>query len=109
MNMSSSTHDIKTELDIERPGEQVQSPPENFRQITSNKWSPRSSLPLDIDRTICFEQNGKEFDTASAEYIQRLMLLTSNARSSHCQDDEAVDLTEPRFESFSMANVRSTI
>lgn len=39
----------------------------------------------------------------SAEYMERLILLTSNARSCHIQDDDAVDLTEPRFESFHMA------
>ncbi|CAN0916398.1 Receptor-like serine/threonine-protein kinase NCRK [Linum grandiflorum] len=43
-------------------------------------------------------------DTVSAEYMERLVRLTSNARAS---EDEVVDITEPRFESFRVANMKS--
>ncbi|XVF46313.1 hypothetical protein PTKIN_Ptkin03bG0017700 [Pterospermum kingtungense] len=43
-----------------------------------------------------------------AEYMKSLIHLSSSARNWHVyDDDEAVDLTEPRFESFHMTNVKS--
>ncbi|KAL4295283.1 hypothetical protein GQ457_12G029800 [Hibiscus cannabinus] len=48
----------------------------------------------------------KQIGTLPAECMERLVLLSSNARSLHVLDDEAVDLIEPRFESFHMANVK---
>ncbi|KAK8598365.1 hypothetical protein V6N13_094337 [Hibiscus sabdariffa] len=51
---------------------------------------------------------GKQRGTLPAEScMERLVLLSSNARSLRVLDDEAVDLIEPRFESFHMANVKS--
>ncbi|GMP88911.1 hypothetical protein CsSME_00040718 [Camellia sinensis var. sinensis] len=105
----SSTHCIKGDVDIERADKQVESPVEDeeLKQIVSGTCSARCSLPLNIDRTLCADKNGKEGDTVSAEPIDRMILLTSKARSWHSQDDEAVDLTEPRFESFCMENIRA--
>ncbi|KAM1149103.1 hypothetical protein ACFX13_030381 [Malus domestica] len=70
---------------------------EELRQAKSNKSSVRCSLPLDIDRNLCAE---RDTDSLSDNYMERLILLTSNARSCRANDDETVDLTEPRFESF---------
>lgn len=82
--------------------------PEELRRIKSNRWPPRCSLPLIIDRTLCTEKNvvkGGE-DNDSEEYVDKQILLTTNARSFRSHDDEMVDLTEPRLETFSMLNVR---
>nr|GMD27225.1 receptor-like serine/threonine-protein kinase NCRK isoform X1 [Ipomoea batatas] len=48
----------------------------------------------------------KKVDAADfSKCAERMILLTSSARSWHSQeDDEVVDLTEPRFESFNMLN-----
>ncbi|KAK9280448.1 hypothetical protein L1049_014139 [Liquidambar formosana] len=102
----SSTRSMKSEPDIERPGNQAENPVNaEFMRATSNGWSARCSLPLDIDRTLGIGNKKKEVDSVS--YMERLILLTSQARSWRVKEDESVDLTEPRFESFSMANVKS--
>ncbi|KAJ7981016.1 Protein kinase family protein [Quillaja saponaria] len=80
---------------------------EDQRQAPFSKWSARCSLPLDIDHNFCVGKNNKDPDIVSAECMERLILLTSNARSWRASDDETVDLTEPRFESFCMANMKS--
>lgn len=43
----------------------------------------------------------------SAEYIEGLIMLTSSngRRSWQSSDDDIVDLTEPRFETFTQTNV----
>ncbi|PQM43195.1 receptor-like serine/threonine-protein kinase NCRK isoform X1 [Prunus yedoensis var. nudiflora] len=66
---------------------------EELRRARSSKGSVRCSLPLDIDRNLCAE---RRTDTVSDNYMERLILLTSNARSWRASDDETVDLTEPR-------------
>ncbi|KAJ4822283.1 hypothetical protein Tsubulata_006388 [Turnera subulata] len=70
-------------------------------QDTSMKQpSSHCSPPSDIDGTSLVGNSNNESRTLSAEYMERLILLTSKARSWHASDDEGVDLTEPRFESF---------
>ncbi|XWS53297.1 hypothetical protein CRYUN_Cryun11dG0144800 [Craigia yunnanensis] len=72
---------------------------------TASVKSAESSLPLGMDGIGII---GKQIGTLPAECMERLVLLSSNARSWRVPDDEAVvDLTEPRFESFHMANVKS--
>ncbi|KAI3901995.1 hypothetical protein MKX01_040398, partial [Papaver californicum] len=82
---------------------------EELKRTTSERWSPRCSLPLSLDRTLCLNDNNKDGEVAlSADYMERLVLLTSKGRSWRAHpDDETVDLTEPRFESFLQANVLS--
>ena len=103
----SSTYSFKGDVDIRRASKQIESAgeaeAEEIKRVTSYKWSP-----LNADRTLCADENGKEANTFSAEHIDRLILLTSKARSWRSQDDEAVDITEPRFESFCMENTIST-
>ncbi|PIN07658.1 Serine/threonine protein kinase [Handroanthus impetiginosus] len=53
-------------------------------------------------------KNEKKADDSSTD-IEKLMLLTSKSRSWRFQDDETVDITEPRFESFCLSNVDSHI
>ncbi|XP_048444881.1 receptor-like serine/threonine-protein kinase NCRK isoform X1 [Pyrus x bretschneideri] len=73
---------------------------EEIRRAKSSKGSVRCSLPLDIDRNLCAER-----DTHSvSDNMERLILLTSNARSCRANDIETVDLTEPRLESFCVTN-----
>ncbi|XP_031285096.1 receptor-like serine/threonine-protein kinase NCRK isoform X2 [Pistacia vera] len=69
--------------------------------------SPSCSPPLGNDQKLCTGSNSIEVETVPAEYVERLILLTLKARSGRAPDDETVDLTEPRFESFCMANVKS--
>lgn len=78
---------------------------EELRRVLSRKWPARCSLPLDVERTLCVENNNG--NTLSAEYMERLILLTLKARSWRASDDETVDITEPRFESFCMGSVYS--
>ncbi|KAL6195793.1 hypothetical protein ACLB2K_031411 [Fragaria x ananassa] len=76
---------------------------EELRRDKSGKCSHRCSLPLDIDRNLGVERSE---DKATDNFMEKLILLTSNTRSWRAYDDETVDLTEPRFESFSIANAR---
>ncbi|KAJ0084146.1 hypothetical protein Patl1_30663 [Pistacia atlantica] len=69
--------------------------------------SPSCWPPLGNDQKLCTGSNSIEVETVPAEYVERLILLTLKARSGRAPDDETVDLTEPRFESFCMANVKS--
>ncbi|XP_059429501.1 receptor-like serine/threonine-protein kinase NCRK [Corylus avellana] len=123
----SSPHRMKSESSIQRSYSQVEKTP-----ASSSKWSTRCSLqlsgPIDaeevrpappskesnlcslagnIDSTPRVGNNTEEADTVSAENIERLILLTSNKRSQHDSDDETVDLTEPRLESFCMNNIKT--
>jgi hypothetical protein len=98
------------------------------RAASSSKWSTRCSLhlsgPIDAEEirpapsskesSLCsladtphIGNNSEEADTVSAESIERLILLTSNSRNQQESDDEAVDLTEPRLESFCMTNIKT--
>lgn len=87
--------------DMRKPDNQGEglSEAEAVKRAAQNTWSTHSSLPLNIDRTLCM-QSGNDSVIVSPEYIKRLMLLSSDARTLHTSDDETVDLTEPRFESF---------
>lgn len=76
---------------------------EKLRHVESCKCSDRHSHPQDDYSMV---ENAKE-NACSAEYMDGLILLTSKTRSSHALDDETLDLTEPRFESFCMDNVDS--
>lgn len=79
------------------------------RQASSRKWLDRYSLPLDIDRSLC-TGNYDNQDIVSFEHMERRVRLALKGRNLQVQapDDETVDLTEPRFESFCIVNVRSS-
>lgn len=72
----------------------------------SNKESTLCSPAVEVDSIVCVGDDSYEADHVSAEYIESLILETSNISSWHASDDE-VDLTEPRFESFRMANIKT--
>ncbi|XP_039053995.1 receptor-like serine/threonine-protein kinase NCRK isoform X2 [Hibiscus syriacus] len=93
----------------ESPAERYQSVMETLydtdeHMSTTSTKSTKSTLPLHMDGIGLVE---RQRDAVSTECMERLVLLSSNARSLCVPDDEAVDLTEPRLESFHMANVRS--
>ncbi|XP_022752873.1 receptor-like serine/threonine-protein kinase NCRK isoform X1 [Durio zibethinus] len=102
---TSSTHNMKNEALVKRHQSVIKAlyDTEEHMPTTSVK-SAESSLQLGMDSIGIV---GKQIDTLPAECMERLVLLSSNARSWRVPDDEAVDLTEPRFESFHMANVKS--
>lgn len=100
---SPSTRTMKIEQDMDRPGKEVEV---HVDAEEHNLFSARCSLPLNIERNLCAATEAKEANNVSSEYIERLILLSSNGRSRHAHDDEAVDLTEPRFESFRVGSVR---
>lgn len=77
---------------------------EELKRVVSCNLSGRQSLPLDVNHT-AIRNVDKEESRTSVEYMERLVLLASKARSWRASDDAMVDLTEPRFESFCMGNV----
>lgn len=92
---------------IQRPDNLIEASidAQEVRRVASIR-SPSCSQPLDDDHKLCTGSSSVEAETVSAEYMERRILLTHKARSGHSPDDELVDLTEPRFESFCMANVK---
>lgn len=80
-----------------------------LKQAASEKQPIPCSLPLANDRDFCDDNGSKEADDTllSMDYIERLVLLTSQAQNS--LEEETVDLTEPRFESFLEANAPRSI
>ncbi|KAG8644609.1 hypothetical protein MANES_11G147400v8 [Manihot esculenta] len=102
----SSSRSIKSESYIQKLDSQVEGSihAAELRRDMSVKQSAQCSMPLDADHSLFVEHNIKGADPVSSEYMERLILLTSKARSWRARDDEAVDLMEPRFEAFHMAN-----
>ncbi|KAK7257692.1 hypothetical protein RIF29_31849 [Crotalaria pallida] len=76
---------------------QEQEDAEKHRQALSNKFQANGSLPQDVNH------KNKE----AAEYEENSVLLTSKSEDWYASEEEMVDLTEPRFESFCMTNVHS--
>ncbi|XP_022731784.1 receptor-like serine/threonine-protein kinase NCRK isoform X4 [Durio zibethinus] len=101
----SSTCNMKNEALVERHQSVIEALYDTEEHMpTTSVESAESSLPLGMEGIGII---GKQIGTLSAECMERLVLLSSNARSWRVPDDEAVDLTKPRFESFQMANVKS--
>ncbi|KAL3518401.1 hypothetical protein ACH5RR_020990 [Cinchona calisaya] len=78
---------------------------EEIKHVMNDRSVGGDSLALDIRSNPCLKRGEKEAGNVSVECIEKLILLASNARSWHSQEDEAVDLTEPRLESFCMSYV----
>ncbi|XP_027345316.1 receptor-like serine/threonine-protein kinase NCRK isoform X2 [Abrus precatorius] len=77
---------------------------EKQKKTLSNNFPIHSSLPQDTDQNLSVVHKNKEADAVSAEYMESLILLTSKSDSRHASEEEMVDLTEPRFESFCITN-----
>lgn len=77
---------------------------EEQRQVPSNEFATHNLSSLDIDHNPCVGNKNKEADAVSTEYMESLILLSSKSNSSHASEEEIVDITEPRFESFCMTD-----
>ncbi|KAL2328592.1 hypothetical protein Fmac_022019 [Flemingia macrophylla] len=77
---------------------------EKQRKATHGKFPSHSSLPLYIDHNQGVENKHEDADTVSAESIESLIILTAKSDGSIASEEEIVDLTEPRFESFCITN-----
>lgn len=77
---------------------------ETKRQAQSGEFPTHNLSPLDTDYNPCLGNKNREEDAVSAEYMESLILLASKSNSSHSSEEEMVDITEPRFESFCMTN-----
>lgn len=105
-----STTCMNSGIDIEIHDKQMQDPAnvKELHRIASGGYSPRCSLPIHINHSVCAEKNESGDAPALEEFMEKLIHI-SNARTCWAQDDDAVvDLTEPRFESFCVANVEPT-
>ncbi|KAI9075091.1 hypothetical protein K1719_042939 [Acacia pycnantha] len=80
---------------------------EKQMQVPSSESSDQSSLPLGVNHNMIVGNKNEEVETVSSEYMERLILLTSKKEGWPGSDDETVDLTEPRFESFCLTNSSS--
>ncbi|XP_021732346.1 receptor-like serine/threonine-protein kinase NCRK [Chenopodium quinoa] len=78
---------------------------EELKQMCPSRWSSRCSLSSDIDRNLLADSVAKSVNLSSVQYVNSLLYLTSSgSHSTNVDDDEIVDLTEPRLESFSVGN-----
>ncbi|XP_073056112.1 receptor-like serine/threonine-protein kinase NCRK isoform X2 [Primulina eburnea] len=80
---------------------------EEIKQITSEKPA-RISMSSNPGIDFCCLKNENETEHLSND-IEKLILLTSKSRSWRLLDDEVVDLTEPRLESFCLPTADSHI
>ncbi|XP_056165367.1 receptor-like serine/threonine-protein kinase NCRK isoform X4 [Syzygium oleosum] len=94
-----SSASMKSDLITERPGELVNSPidAEELKNIASNGLSSPCSLPVDVGQDPWVANNENDI---SSTHVERLILLSSKARSWRSHEDDTVDLVEPRLESF---------
>ncbi|KAL2938402.1 Receptor-like serine/threonine-protein kinase NCRK [Bienertia sinuspersici] len=99
-----SSHSIKSEPYLEMSTNQVEVlvDSEELKQMCPSRWSSQCSLSSDIDRTLVADSIGKPVNLSSVQYVDSLLYLTSNRNhdNNNGNDDEIVDLTEPRLESF---------
>ncbi|KAJ8445887.1 hypothetical protein Cgig2_000199 [Carnegiea gigantea] len=105
---SLSSHSTRSQQSIpEKCTDQVEVPidSEELKQLSASRWSSPCSFSSENDRTLFAESIGQEFHLSSTHYIDRLLFLTSNWQHSNSNnDDEIVDLMEPRLETFCVGN-----
>lgn len=90
---SSPTPGLENEPDIEMPVKQTQisTETEELRRFTSDQSPPpRCSLPSDKN-------------------VKKHLLHTTSTRNISSEAEEAVDIVEPQFESFSVAHSSETL
>ncbi|CAK7332293.1 unnamed protein product [Dovyalis caffra] len=98
----SSIQSMKTEPYKEKPDSEAEGSVDTEEVLKRDRSIQQSALDVGF-----VGSNIEGADNISSKYMERLIFLTSKARSRRASDDEAVDLTEPRLESFCMANVKS--
>lgn len=99
-----SAYNTNSEAFLERHQTVIEDLYDAEEHMPSTSKSAESSRPSSMND---IKIDGKQTGTLHAECMERLVFLSSSTRSSHVHDDEAVDLIEPRFESFRMANLKS--
>jgi len=75
------------------------------RQSSLSRFPPHNSLPRCTDYDLHVGNEDKDVDTISTEYMKSLILLTSKGEKWHASEEEMVDLSEPRLESFCLENI----
>lgn len=73
-------------------------------QWSSFHSSPRVEIHLEVGLDPIEQEESAE--GTSSKYVERLVLQSSHARTPPALDDDPVDLTEPRFESFRLLNLK---
>lgn len=105
---SLASHSTRSQQSIpEKCTDQVEVPidSEELKQLSASRWSSPCSFSSENDRTLFTESIGQEFHLSSTHYIDRMLFLTSNWQHSNTNnDDEIVDLMEPRLETFCVGN-----
>ncbi|PHT35140.1 hypothetical protein CQW23_26940 [Capsicum baccatum] len=81
---------------------------EEIKQITSENHCSTHCLLPNCEFSHCSETSHPKQHVIADAYIEKLLLQGSNSKSWSANDDESVDLTEPRFEKFHMPTVRSS-
>uniref|UniRef100_A0A1D1ZJI7 non-specific serine/threonine protein kinase n=2 Tax=Anthurium amnicola TaxID=1678845 RepID=A0A1D1ZJI7_9ARAE len=76
-----------------------------LNQVISEKPHATYSLAFPVGQNVCDRCQANDGTTLSTRHRDGLMHSMSNARRSNALDDEIVDLTEPRFETFMQENI----
>ncbi|KAJ6408742.1 hypothetical protein OIU84_008441 [Salix udensis] len=101
----SSIQGMKMEPYKEKPGGRAEGSIDAEEALKRDKSIQQSAL--DVEHDLFGGSNNVGADDISTFLLERLIHMTSKAQSRRASDDEAVDVTEPRLESFCMVNVKS--
>jgi len=76
---------------------------------TQDEEKQRQGTPskIFIDHNVSVKNKSKEADPVSGECMESLILLASKSDGSCVSEEEMVDLTEPRFESFCITTAKA--
>ena len=96
---------LKMEPYKEKPGGRAEGSIDAEEVLKRDRSIQQSAL--DVEHDLFVGSNKVGADDISTFFLERLIHMTSKAQSWHASDDEAVDVTEPRLESFCMVNVKS--
>ncbi|BAT91980.1 Receptor-like serine/threonine-protein [Vigna angularis] len=77
---------------------------ENQRQAPPSIFPTCNLLPLGVDHNLNVGNEDKDAHTFSSGDMESLILFSPKGENWHASEEEMVDLTEPRFESFFMTN-----
>jgi len=106
LTQMSSIQSVTTDPYKEKPDSRAEDPVDAEEVLKRDRLSIQQSA-FDVDRNLFVGSYIEGADNISTKYMERLIISTSKAHSWGAADDEAVDLTEPRLESFCVENVES--
>lgn len=101
----SSIQSMEMEPYKEKPGGRAEGSVDAEEALKRDMSIQQSAL--DVEHDLFGGSNNVGADDISTFLLERLIHMTSKAQSRRASDDEAVDVTEPRLESFCMVNVKS--